>query len=258
MAGVARIPRRRGGLCGLLLILLGAWGGLIPFVGPYFKFAYSPDKTWFYSSGRLYLSILPGAAAVLGGLLIAATRSRAVGTIGGLLGAVGGAWFIVGAPVVSIVLKKTSITPGAPVPHGTTAAGTTSVWMYLETIGFFVGVGILLIFVASIAIGRFSMLSHKDVADDDYDDYPDSGARTPATATAAQYPVSSSTGTFPAASQYPGSQRPFPGEEPTQSQGRVQPSTGQFPAANSPSPFGSTSQFPPTSPSGQYPDSPSS
>ena len=38
MAGVARIPRSRvprsrGGLCGTLLLLLGAWGALIPFVG---------------------------------------------------------------------------------------------------------------------------------------------------------------------------------------------------------------------------------
>jgi hypothetical protein len=253
MAGVARIPRRRGGLCGLLLILLGAWGGLIPFVGPYFKYAYSPDKTWFYSSGRLYLSILPAAAAVLGGLLIAATRSRAVGTFGGLLAAVGGAWFLVGAPVVDIVLKKTSITPGTPVPHGTTAAGTTSVWMFLETVGFFVGVGILIIFFGAIAVGRFSMLSHRDVADDDDFDYPDSTAKP----TAAQYPVTSSTGTFPAVSQYPASPRPFPGEESTQAQDRIPSTTGQFPTTTSrPSPFGATSsQFPPSSPSGQYPES---
>ena len=235
MDGVARIPRRRGGLCGLLLILLGAWGGLIPFVGPYFNFAYSPDKTWFYSSGRLYLSILPGAAAVLGGLLIAVTRSRAVGTIGGLLAAIGGAWFIVGAQVVDIVLKKTSITPGSPVPHGTSVVGSTSVWMLLETVGFFVGVGILVIFFGSIAIGRFSMLSHRDVADDDYDeDFAEPAATTAATPTAAQYPVTASTGTFPAVSPYPASPRPFPGDEPP----------------SSPSPFGATSQGPS---SGQYP-----
>jgi hypothetical protein len=258
MAGVARIPRRRGGLCGLLLILLGAWGGLIPFVGPYFKFAYSPDKTWFYSSGRLYLSILPGAAAVLGGLLIAVTRSRAVGTIGGLLAAVGGAWFLVGAPVVDIVLKKTSITPGTPVPHGTTAAGTTSVWMFLENVAFFTGVGILIIFIGAIAIGRFSMLSHRDVADDDYDDYPDSTPTARAAPAAAQYPATTATGTFPAASQFPGTQRPFPGDESTQAQERIPSATGQFPTATSQSPFGSTSQFPPSSPSGTYPESPSS
>src|ERR1700689_309522 len=69
MAVVARVPRSRGGVSGALLILIGAWGGLAPFVGPYFRFAYTPDKAWAYTSGRLWLSIVPGAAALLGGLL---------------------------------------------------------------------------------------------------------------------------------------------------------------------------------------------
>jgi hypothetical protein len=255
MAGVARIPRRRGGLCGLLLILLGAWGGLGPFVGPYFTFAYTPDKTWFYSSGRLYLSILPGAAAVLGGLLIAVTRSRTVGTLGGLLAALGGAWLIVGAPVVELVVKSASITPGTPLPHAAGHGISAPEWLFLEQAGLFVGVGILILFVASIAVGRFSMLSHKDVPDeDDYDEYPDSG--TTAAATAAQYPVSSPSAGYPTASQFPASQRPFPGDESTGSQDRIPSTTGQFPTVSSPSPFSNpSSQFPPSSPSGQYPES---
>ena len=60
MASVTRIPRSRGGVTGVLLIILGAWGGLVPFVGPYFHYAYTPDKAWAYTSGRLYLSIVPG------------------------------------------------------------------------------------------------------------------------------------------------------------------------------------------------------
>jgi hypothetical protein len=42
MNGMLRIPRSRGALSGVLLILLGAWGGLIPFIGPYFHYAYTP------------------------------------------------------------------------------------------------------------------------------------------------------------------------------------------------------------------------
>ncbi len=92
-----QIPRSRGAICGVLLILLGLWGGLAPFVGPYFHFGYTPDKTFYYSSGRLYFSVIPGAAALLGGLLVLATRNRGVGAFGGVLAALGGAWFVAGA-----------------------------------------------------------------------------------------------------------------------------------------------------------------
>src|SRR6202034_3059493 len=87
MAVVARVPRSRGGVSGVLLILIGAWGGLAPFVGPYFRFAYTPDKAWAYTSGRLWLSIVPGAAALLGGLLVTGAAHRAVGCFGAFFGA---------------------------------------------------------------------------------------------------------------------------------------------------------------------------
>jgi hypothetical protein len=41
----------------------------VPFVGPYFR--HPPDSAWSYTSGRLRLEILPGAAAVLGRVLVA-------------------------------------------------------------------------------------------------------------------------------------------------------------------------------------------
>jgi len=76
MAGMLRMRRSRGAASGLLLVLLGLWGALIPFVGPYFHFAYTPDTAWTYTTARLWLEILPGAAVVVGGvLLIIASRS---------------------------------------------------------------------------------------------------------------------------------------------------------------------------------------
>jgi hypothetical protein len=245
MADVARIPRRRGGLCGLVLIVLGAWGGLIPFIGPYFKFAFTPDKAWAYTTGRLYLSVLPGAAALLGGLLVLATRSRAAGMFGGFLAAVGGAWFIVGAGVVGTVLHHASISPGLPVVHQGSGASPSATWAFLEQIGFFTGTGILVAFFGAMAMGRFSLLSARDAAaaDADYDEFPGSGDQTTSTPTASQYPATA-TGQYPAANQFPASPRPFPGDEPT----------GQFPATSTGQfPTTSTSPFP-SSPSGQYPD----
>lgn len=245
MAGVTRIPRRRGSLCGLLLILLGAWGALVPFIGPYFKFAFTPDHAWTYNSGRLYLSIVPGAAAVVGGLLAAATRNRPVGMFGGLLAAAGGAWFIVGQPVVAILLKRPSIIAGTPVTHdGAAAAGSVTTWQFLEMLGFFTAVGILIVFLGALAAGRFSMASARDLVEedtygDDYLDPADDGQPVPA---ADQY-AATATHAYPL-----GEQRPFPGEEPTETQARFPATTGQFPSPTGQFPASTATQFPPRGP----------
>src|ERR1700759_4823971 len=96
MAGMLRVPRSRGALTGALLVLLGIWGGLIAFVGPYFHYAYTPDKAWTYTTGRLWLEILPAAATVLGGLIVGGSGSRPVAIFGAWLAAASGAWFAVG------------------------------------------------------------------------------------------------------------------------------------------------------------------
>jgi hypothetical protein len=241
MAGVTRIPRRRGSLCGLALVLLGAWGGLAPFVGPYFTFAFTPDKAWAYTSGRLYLSIVPGAAAVVGGLLVLATRSRAAGIAGGLLAAAGGAWFIAGQGIVRVLLKRPSISAGVPLTRGGAAvASSTTTWQYLEMLAFFTAVGALVIFFGALALGRFSMISARDAADADYDgdDYLDPDADAPAML-GDQY-AATTTHSYPA-----GAPRPFPGDEPTQAQERFPASsTGQFPSPTGQFPTSSTGQFP--------------
>src|SRR4029450_3073359 len=62
MAGMLQMRRSRGAFSGFLLMLLGLWGALIPFVGPYFDYAYTPDKAWTYNTGRLRLGLLRRAA----------------------------------------------------------------------------------------------------------------------------------------------------------------------------------------------------
>src|ERR1700758_2493417 len=156
----ARIPRSRGAVCAVLLILLGLWGGLAPFVGHYIHFGFTPDRAWAYTSGRLYLSVIPGAAALLGGLLVLSTRNRGVGILGGLLGALGGAWFVVGSGFVVAVLKNNSINVGLPL-HS--ARMTVLLQDYLEAAALFFGLGVVILFVAALAIGRFSMLAAKGV-----------------------------------------------------------------------------------------------
>jgi hypothetical protein len=167
-----RIPRRRGVVCGLLLILLGLWGGLALFVGPYFHFGYTPDKVWAYNDGRLYYSIVPGAAVLLGGLLVTVTRNRGVGLSGGLLAALGGAWFGLGRTFTAIVLKK-SIAGGNPILTGSQTQA--SLHAYVEGLTLFAGLGLLAVFVGALAMGRFAMLAAADLAadaDDYYSDFP--------------------------------------------------------------------------------------
>jgi len=192
-----QIPRSRGAVCGVLLVLLGLWGGLAPFIGPYVHFGYTPDTSWHYDSGRLYFSVIPGAAALLGGLLVLATRNRGVGVFGGILSALGGAWFVAGTAFVIYVLKK-SIAVGVPI----VPAGAVPLRTYLEQIALFTGVGLLILFVGALAIGRFSMVAARDMAApaEAATYYTDSSAAGPYSTSAGTYPTSA--GQFPSGGQF--------------------------------------------------------
>ncbi len=141
----------RGRVIGVLVMLLGAWGALVPFVGPYFGYAYTPDKVWVYTSGRLWLSILPGAAVVLGGLLVVASDRAAAA--GAFLATLGGAWFVIGQQVTAFVLAGHGIAPGSPVAsHGAIFGAATM--RFLEQLGFFYGLGVVILFFAAVSLGE--------------------------------------------------------------------------------------------------------
>ncbi len=72
--GSLHMPRSRGAVSGLLLLILGAWGALIPFIGPYFHFAYQPGQAWVWSTARAWLEVFPGAITAVGGLLAVGLR----------------------------------------------------------------------------------------------------------------------------------------------------------------------------------------
>ena len=143
------ISRGRG--IGGLLMLLGAWGAVIPFVGPYFGYAFTPDKAWAYTSGRLWLSIVPGAVAFLGGLLVLASDSMAVP--GAFLAVLGGAWFVLGQSIVAEAFSGSSISSGSPVAASGAMFGPATM-KFLEGLGFFNGLGVVIVFFAALAMGR--------------------------------------------------------------------------------------------------------
>jgi hypothetical protein len=146
----AQLVSRGRGIGGLLM-LLGAWGAVIPFVGPYFGYAYTPDKAWAYTSGRLWLSIVPGVAAFLGGLLVVASDRMAVP--GAFLATLAGAWFVLGQSVVAEAFSGDSIHSGSPVAASGAAFGPATM-RFFEGLGFFYGLGVVIVFFAALAMGR--------------------------------------------------------------------------------------------------------
>lgn len=116
----AMAPSRAAGrsaLAGMLVMLVGAWGGAAAYFGPKIGIGPLGDTAWRWSTAHTVLSLAPGAAAVVGGLLIlfgARLLAGGIQRLGGLLAFGAGGWFVLGAAVY-------------PVFYGTAAPG------YLQT-----------------------------------------------------------------------------------------------------------------------------
>src|SRR5258708_12150880 len=118
MAGILRVSRSRGALSGVVVVVLGRWGGLIPLVGPYVNYAYTPNHAWQITSGRIWLEILPAAGALLGGLILLASKLRPTALLGASLAAASGAWFAVGsslAPLWTHTIPAQGFPVGGPI-----------------------------------------------------------------------------------------------------------------------------------------------
>ena len=146
MAGMLQMRRSRGAASGFLLVLLGLWGALVPFIGPYFHYAYTPDTAWTYTTARLWLEVLPGAAVVLGGVLLIIATGRHVALFGAVLAAAAGAWFTLG-PILSPLWNDHVTMGGSP-------ASATVFMRIMEQLGFFAALGLVIVFIAGAACGR--------------------------------------------------------------------------------------------------------
>jgi len=104
-AGVERVPapyRLSIEAAGLFALLVGAWGGIVAFVGPIIGFSGDGSASWVWNRAHALLFLAPGAAACFAGLVIMiealsyGRARRSLLTFGGMLAVVCGAWFIVG------------------------------------------------------------------------------------------------------------------------------------------------------------------
>jgi hypothetical protein len=152
-ANRTKTPRSRGVLTGFGLMLLGAWGAIIPFVGPYFDYAYTPNRTWTWTAARWWLEVLPGGVAFFAGLVLLFTAHRIVALLAAWCAIAAGAWYVVG-PLLAPAWRANYL--GTPVGDRTDVS--------VEAIGMFYGLGAAIILLAAMAAGRFSVVGIRDVA----------------------------------------------------------------------------------------------
>lgn len=153
--GRMQIPRSRGAASGILLILLGVWGALIGFVGPYFDFGLAGDAAWTWTAQRFVLQVLPGVVALLGGVLLVRTANRAVALLGGWAAIAAGGWFVIG-PVLSPLIGLGDVAT-------TGTAGSSGAHTAAVVLASFGGLGAVIVLIAALGVGRLSVRSVRDV-----------------------------------------------------------------------------------------------
>ncbi|MEJ7787981.1 MAG: hypothetical protein WKF96_24535 [Solirubrobacteraceae bacterium] len=136
-----RIPRSRGAVSGVVLVILGAWGALVPLIGPSFDFSTDSTSTWSLTSDTFWLSVVPGVAAVVAGLILLTSANRATAGLAAWLGIAAGAWFVAGDQITGFSVSE---------------AGE------FERLAAFEGLGAAIAAVAAFALGRLAVRSVRD------------------------------------------------------------------------------------------------
>lgn len=214
-----RLPRTTGALSGMLIVVLGLWGALIPFVGPYFNYSFGTNTTWHYTADRLWLNILPGVVAMLGGFLLLVSNTRVRGLLGGWLAMIAGAWYAIG-PAISMTWEH------GRGPIGPPLGGTTR--QTLELLGYFYGLGALIVALGAFAAGRFA--SRPRVAPAAAPAPIPAGAAPPVTAVPAREAPAREVPAAEAPAGAPLAGTPFAGAPPTGEKPAAETPTGAPPA----------------------------
>lgn len=149
---------------GFLILVLGAWGAIVPFAGPAFGYPMPPGSqvpAWSWTAQHAELHVAAGGAAFIGGLLLMVARSRGAAVLGGLTALLGGAWFVLG-PIFSPAFSS----------GGAAAAGPASTFMHIVTpLGYHYGTGLVIALLAGLALGmlprgvRGGAMEERTVAD---------------------------------------------------------------------------------------------
>jgi hypothetical protein len=151
-SSTGRVSRREGrtrtraevgkvglGSIGVLTILVSAWGGIVPYVGPLFGYTLHGGGAWSWNLEHSLLALAPGALGVVVGMMLLGETRGIVGrgrislATAGLLIVLCGAWFVVGPLAWPLIVS-----------HGTYSVVGTSLHRLEVYLGYSLGVGVLL------------------------------------------------------------------------------------------------------------------
>lgn len=135
-------------MAGLFAALIGAWAGIVAYVGPAFGFSADGSGAWRWTFAHTWLFLAPGAVAFLAAMLtmVAALGDRqSLLALSGLLVLACGAWLIIG-PIAWPVLEGSGFFDNAAQPSSMLAL---EYW-----VGYALGPGALLVALGAFILGR--------------------------------------------------------------------------------------------------------
>jgi hypothetical protein len=137
------------GTVGFLTILISAWGGIVPYVGPVFGYSADGTGSWDWTLSHSVLALIPGILGVMAGFFIlsetrgvAAGRGRVSLTMAGLLAALCGAWFVIGAFAWPVITTNSAYFVAA-----------SPLRALANIVGYGLGTGVILATLGGFAIG---------------------------------------------------------------------------------------------------------
>jgi hypothetical protein len=127
---------------GLLMILVGAWGGISPYLGPSIGYRLDTTPAWTWTTANWELNLAPGAAVVLAGLVVL-FGGRFSAWWAGVLALAGGSWFVLGPIFASMWLGPAQA-----------RVASTSLSQVTGPLGYHYGTGLVIVVLAAWSLGR--------------------------------------------------------------------------------------------------------
>jgi hypothetical protein len=134
---------------GVVIILISAWGALIPFVEPLFGYHATGTPSWHWNAAHTLLAVVPGAVGIAMGFVVLwrANEVRVGGgrmglVLAGLITMLCGAWFIVG-PTAWPVMST----------HGAYFSSIAPLRSLLYQVGYAIGTGVILVVCGGYVLG---------------------------------------------------------------------------------------------------------